>query len=120
MAAITVAAISLLGWPDGSDTSHGGFEGLEFGLDALDEPRLYLDVAPLTLNLDLLLLDETPLFFKLRTNLGLINHFASLKRPSMRAIRDKALTTAVPKGTLLQRTKLSRFAHSSRSLDTVL
>jgi hypothetical protein len=51
-----------------------------------------LDVASLTLNLDLLLLDETPLFFKLRTNLGLINHFVSLKRLSMRAIRDKALS----------------------------
>jgi hypothetical protein len=37
-----------------------------------------LDVTPLTLNLDLLLLDETPLLFKLRTNLGLINHFVSL------------------------------------------
>ena len=40
MATITVTAISLLGWPDRSDTLHGGFEGLEFGLDGLYEPGL--------------------------------------------------------------------------------
>jgi hypothetical protein len=31
----------------------------------------------------------------------------------MRALRDMALTAAVPKGTLLQWTKLSRFAHNA-------
>jgi hypothetical protein len=37
---MTVTAISLLGWPDGSDTLYGALEGIEFGLDALYESGL--------------------------------------------------------------------------------
>ena len=111
MATITVAPIYLLKWPGRSGTLHAGFEGIEFGLDALCELDLQLDPPPLTLYLYLLLLDETPLFFKLRTNLGHINHFASVERPP---IEDKGAHYSVRKGTLLQRTKTVSFCTHSR------
>ena len=114
MATITVAAISLCGWPDGSDTLHGAIEGLELGLDALYETGLQLDMAPLPLNLDLLLLDETPLFFKLRTHLGHINHFASLEGPSMRAIRDGAHDNRTKRYALQTEKTVSFCTHWSR------
>jgi hypothetical protein len=54
--------------------------GVEFGLYDGSELGLQLELALQALNLDLLLLDETTLFFKLRANLVPLNHFASWKR----------------------------------------
>jgi hypothetical protein len=57
--------------------------GVEFGLDDGSELGLQLELALQALNLDLLLLDEAPLFFKLRANSVSLNHFPSLKKPPL-------------------------------------
>jgi hypothetical protein len=58
-------------------TLHHDPDSFEFGLHTFCEPLLQLDLASLALNLDLLLLDETSLFFKLHKELVLINHLPS-------------------------------------------
>jgi hypothetical protein len=54
---------------------------VEFGLNDGSELGLQLKLALQALNLDLLLLDEAPLFFKLRVNLVPLNPFPSSKEP---------------------------------------
>ena len=56
--------------------------GVEFGLYDGSELGLQLELALQALNLDLLLLDEAPLFFKLRANSVSLNHFPSSERAS--------------------------------------
>jgi hypothetical protein len=51
--------------------------GVEFGLHDGSELGLQLKLALQPLNLDLLLLDEASLFFKLRVNRAPLNHFPS-------------------------------------------
>ena len=58
---------------------HVGSQGIEFLLHGDRELAQQLDLAPLALHLDLLLLDETALFFKLGADLPL-NHLALLER----------------------------------------
>jgi hypothetical protein len=51
-----------------------GLDGVELGLDEGGDVDLQLEPAPLALNLDLLLLDQAPLFFKLRVDPAPIRH----------------------------------------------
>jgi hypothetical protein len=78
-------------------------ESVEVGLYDGSELGLKLELALQAPNLDLLLLDEAPLFLKLRVNPVPLNHFPSLKEPP--------LISGNPQNTIQYATTLYHFAH---------
>jgi hypothetical protein len=71
-----MASVAWSWWRTGSQRDS---DSVEFGLDDGGELGLQLQLALQASNLDLLLLDEAPLFFELRANLVTLNHCPSLK-----------------------------------------
>jgi hypothetical protein len=76
--AVAVAGGWLRGLDGGSDSLKRDFEGLDLGLQMGHVSALHFDLVPLAQDFDLLLLDETALFFKLRADSLPTGHTAAL------------------------------------------
>jgi hypothetical protein len=72
--AVAVAGDSLRRVEGGSGSLKCDFDGLELALQVSQVPALHFELVPLAQDLDLLLLDETALFFYLRAFNVLARH----------------------------------------------
>src|ERR1700722_15573633 len=97
--AVAVVLVSLGGFEGGygSGGFRGGSEGVEFGVHLGNVTEQHLHPVRQTLNLVLLLLDETPLFFTLSAEFARTVHTPSLclrkratrrGRPSQEAVQN--------------------------------
>jgi hypothetical protein len=68
--------------------SRSGHDSFEFGLQVGYAAELNLQSAFQALNLDLLLLDEAPLFFKLRVDIMLVSHSSSERQITIHDINN--------------------------------
>jgi hypothetical protein len=68
--------------------SRSGHDSFEFGLQVGYAAELKLQSAFQALNLDLLLLDEAPLFFKLRVDIMLVSHSSSERQITIHVIKN--------------------------------
>jgi hypothetical protein len=75
---VTVARACLRGPEIGALVKQHGFEAIKLCLHVGRAPELYVDLMLLTLKLDSLPFDETPLFLKFRTDRDVASHVALL------------------------------------------